>query len=75
MVCWLPKEVGMFARVTVVEVPPGQFDKARQLLNTAAERTRGLPRTPRQLLAWRPQDGEGVDGCAVQHPGGASGKR
>ena len=32
----------MFARVTVVEVPPGQFDKARQLLNTAAERTRGL---------------------------------
>jgi hypothetical protein len=40
--CWLPKEVGMFARVTVVEVPPGQFDKARQLLNTAAERTRGL---------------------------------
>ena len=32
----------MFARVTVAEVPPGQFDKARQLLNTAAERTRGL---------------------------------
>ena len=32
----------MFARVTVVEVPPGQFDKTRQLLNTAAERTRGL---------------------------------
>jgi hypothetical protein len=32
----------VFARVTVVDVPPGQFDKARQLLNTAATRTRGL---------------------------------
>jgi hypothetical protein len=37
-----PKEAGMFARVTVVEGPPGQFDKARQLVHTAAERTRGL---------------------------------
>jgi hypothetical protein len=36
------KEAGMFARVTVVEGPPGQFDKARQLLHTAAEQTRGL---------------------------------
>jgi hypothetical protein len=33
----------MFARVTVVEGPPGQFDKARQLITThAAPRTRGL---------------------------------
>jgi hypothetical protein len=33
----------MFARVTVVDGPPGQFDKAKDLINThAAQRTRGL---------------------------------
>jgi hypothetical protein len=33
----------MFARVTVVDGPPGQFDKAKDLINThAAPRTRGL---------------------------------
>jgi hypothetical protein len=33
----------MFARVTVVDGPPGQFDKAKDLINThAAPRARGL---------------------------------
>jgi hypothetical protein len=38
----VPKEVGMFARVTVVEGMADQFDKGKQLVHIAAERTRGL---------------------------------
>jgi len=34
----------MFARVTVVEVPPDRFDDARELINLyAAPRARALP--------------------------------
>jgi hypothetical protein len=56
----------MFARVTVVDGPPGQFDKARQLITTHARaKDAWTAGTPGHLLAWRPEDGKGDGGCAV----------